>query len=331
VFPNYVHNARLSADGSRVTIEVMPDPSQLGTVGLIDPPGWYSLDTNTGRVYASIPADPEHGWPAGSWIDPEGMRGFRLFLRYSNTELGPWPVVVVGYDLSTGAELGRLELPEVRGGSWAIGAIVDEWGNSYPKGRILQPGVAVAPYGRSLALVHADEDAITFVDAEQLTVVRTVSFEPQASAGARLLDFLSFAPAEAAAKTPSVGTVRQAAFAADGRRLYLWGYERTENEDGQLVTQGAGLRLVDVASGEIVQKAIPDAVLFDLAPTVDGRKLYVSEVVAGSNGSSYWLRRLDPDTLAVEAERFLRGSPRVLVRPAVPSGEGYHPEGEGYR
>jgi hypothetical protein len=75
--------------------------------------------------------------------------------------------------------------------------------------------------------------------------------------------------------------------------------------------------------------ALPDAFVFDLVPTVDGRSVYVSEVAAG--GASYRLRRLDPVSLDVEAERFLVGSPRSLVRPAVPTGQGYRPDGEGCR
>jgi hypothetical protein len=215
----------------------------------------------------------------------------------------------------------------VRGGSWVIGTRVDEWGNGYRMVRTLQPGVAVTPDGQSLALVHADEDAISVIDAERLTVERTVSFERQASLGERVRDFLTFSPVEVAAKAPSVGTVRRAAFAADGRHLYVWGHERTEGGDGQIVTRGSGLRVVDLVDGAILAEAMDDAVIFDLVPTAGGRYLYVSEVAAaGDSTATFWLCRLDPLSLSVEAERLVEGAPSILVRPAIPTGQGYLPD-----
>lgn len=210
--PEHVVFPRLSADGARLLVESRQD------MGGPRPTTWYVLDTTDGRVLAAVETAELGGHQV--WLDAGARRLYQLVIAnaagggINNT--GPRPARIVAYDLTTGAEIGRRELPEVLAGSWQT----DRKVQGYPVTAQLHPGIALSPDGRRLAIVHADADALTLVDTERLAVERTVPLARPVG----LLERLSLAPRVARAKYLE-GIMRQALFAPDGRHLYVYGTE----------------------------------------------------------------------------------------------------------
>ena len=339
-----VRGLRLSQDGSRLVIWV--DPRSEVFYGRPEPDdslGWQVVETATGRLLSNLAVEPNEQWHDQSWIDPAARRLYRLYLpdfvpsyrsddEFKPTE--PGAARLVAHDLDTGAEVGRLELPGVRGGTWDTGRTVpmDEgvsmsgFGNQLPIVGELRPGVALSPDGRRLAIVHADEEAVTLVDAERLLIDRTIPLARPTGIGNRLLGLLPLVPRSAAAKLPTEGTARQALFAADGRHLYVTGNQGETLDDGTWSSRTLPLRVVDLDDGEIVAEEAHDD-LFGIRPAADGRSLYamISLPYDGPGEQvPVLLRRLDPMTLEVQAERRFPGHPFILLRPAVPNGSDYH-------
>ena len=113
--------ARLSRDGSRLVLAVFPGLA-VGTTARIDPPEWHVVETATGKTLAVVPSDPGGRWPTETWIDPDARRLYRLLLPLWPDNPGPGPALIVAHDLTTGAEIGGLQMPEVLGGTWDTGA-----------------------------------------------------------------------------------------------------------------------------------------------------------------------------------------------------------------
>jgi hypothetical protein len=84
--------------------------------------------------------------------------------------------------------------------------------------------------------------------------------------------------------------------------------------------------LVDLSSGQIEAEALGGEWISRLAPTPDGRDLYVYAAGRGVappgveilDDAPYWLRRLDAMTLTVRAEREFTGFGHILLQPAAP-------------
>ena len=320
-----LNGLRLSRDGSQLVVTVYPYSEALGPNQGTDPPGWHVVDTTDGRVLGMVPFDQNGAWHVESWIDPDARRLYRLFLpHWTDETTGPGPARLVAHDLTTGVEVGRLELPEVQGGTWATGrSIESEWGQTLQVIAELRPGVALSPDGQRFAFVYANEDAVTLVDAERLEVERTISLTQPAGIGERLLGLLPLVPRSAAAKSPTEGTVRRAVFAADGRHLYVMGNETDTTDDGKWTSRPMPMRVVDLDDGEIVTET-SQGDWHVVHPSADGRSLYVAVSLPDEAGDDddppMLLRRLDPLTLAVRAERTFPGFPQLLLRPAVPNG-----------
>jgi hypothetical protein len=318
-------STRLSRDGSRLVLMAEPRPA---------PPEWHVVETATGKILATVPSDPDGRWPSETWIDPDARRLYRLLLpSWFPDNPGPGPAIVVAHDLTTGAEVGRLEVPEVIGGTWDTGRTVPnphpQSAGTYPVIAELRPGGALSPDGRRLALVHADADEVTLIDAERLVVERTVAFAPRSSLGDRLVSWLPLVPRDAAAKRTADGTRMSAVFAADGRHLYVWGDQTVSADDGTLTGEGLPLRLVDTSRGDVVAETAESG-FNDFEPSADGRSVYVlasgPDEAGGDDEPPMVLRRLDALTLEAEAERTFAGYPKILLRPAVPNGsDGYVP------
>jgi len=299
----------LSNDGRRLVVK-----TDHGTVGV--PYGWQVYDTERGRHLATTESDLSSGSVWAEWIDPAAARLYRLRVPYTLTMIDERrQTMLIIYDLATGTQIKRMELPSVHAGIWDPYDENGRWGN--PDEREWTPGFAFTRDGRRLAIVHADEEAVTLIDGETLEIERTVALTRPTSALERALGWLSLAPQEAAAKVLPA-TAWQAAFAPDGRRLYAWGFE-TRQEVGEAaserpVTRALGLRVIDVESGGIAAEALPDALLNRVVPAPDGRSIYVVGPRAPDELGPYVLRRLDAETLAVLAEREFPGPIGLVVR-----------------
>lgn len=332
----YVRDIRLSRDGARLVIQGLPLSTQLGTAGTSDPSDWYVVDTADGQVVATAEPDERDGWHADSWIDPTASRLYRVFVPYSPRNTGPGATRIVANDLTTGTEIGRLELPEVRSGVWNTGRTRTVTGGvEYPIMAELRPGVALSPDGKTLALVHADADAVTLIDAERFAVEQTEPLAQPAGWQDTLLGFLPLIPDDAAAKGAAEGIALQAVFAADGRHLYIFGSETAMDDDGNAHGRSLGLRLVDLERAEIVADSedLMDDFFDRVMPAPNGRDLYIFGSLPADDASHHappWrLWRLDTATLTVRAERDFTGTLRIHLSPAVPDGKGQLPPGAG--
>ena len=302
----------ISRDGTRLVATVAVDFSG----ELLGYPAWKVFDTADGRLLATI-----EGGEGGEQyrVDADLRRLYRLTIPGAGgdpTEAsGPRPMRLVGHDLLTGAEVGRLELPGVRAGFWRTDR--EAFGGEPVMAELL-PGFALSPDGGRLAIAHADEDAVTVVDAAGMTIERTVALGRQRGFLDRVRGLLSLVPETASAKAME-GTMLQAAFAADGRRLYLFG-SVAHLEDDAPIFGGLGLRLVDVESGEVIADGLPDAQIERALPTPDGRAVYVAGWEPEAPAGPFVLRRLDAATLDVEAERVFPDYRSLFVRPAMVDG-----------
>ncbi len=184
----------LSQDGTRLALEPFP-PTTYPPIA-----EWYVLDTSNGQLLAHVKDADTSCFRGGTgWFDPALRKRVYCPLDPEMTEAnGPEPMRIIAYDLESGDKVGEVELPEVLIGGQETGQTV----NGQPVWAFLEPAVALSPDGRQLAVVHADADKVTLIEAESLTVERTIALKHPTS----LLD--RFAPAVAQAKGPSEGTRR---------------------------------------------------------------------------------------------------------------------------
>ncbi len=173
------------------------------------------------------------------------------------------------------------------------------------------PGVVLSADGRTLVILHADEERLTTVDLVARTTASRDVGSPQTRLG-RLLTWLLDATAGVAhAKGPMNSMIRQVALSPDGGRLYAIGY-RLETEmdaDGgnySVTETRLPLQLIDVATGAIVAES--ELTGQSLGLSADGRHVFVAEW-----GARWPLTRmLDAATLALVHE--LEG-PTVRLSP----------------
>jgi hypothetical protein len=301
-----------------------------------DAVAWYVVETATGEVRGTIPAEPGvYGHP---FFGAKDSQLYRLLYRTSiepggiwspgsASEPGPWPLEIVRHDLLAGIEESRLVLPGVREGTWWSG----RWSNDSPISTRLTPGAALSPDRRWLALAHADAPAVTVVDLEDLAVVRTTV----AARSARqvmwwdaLRDWAQegLVPRVAQAKEID-GQSRRAQFLPDGRRLLVWG-AAMRIDQGTLTEQPAPLQLFDLDSSWLMAELAVDSSMLDVLVSPDGQALYVAtrQRLAGASTPPrstspppYRLWRLEPTTLAVLAEREILSFPGWLYSTKDPS------------
>jgi hypothetical protein len=294
----------LSRTGDRLVVAL--------TWSWINPPrsDWYVFDTADGAQLSMV--ELEGAGQEQRWVDPDGRRLYRLFRPTAGAPR------LAGHDLSTGAELGRLELSEALAGSG--------------------PTVLQARDGRRFAVLHADGDAVVLVDAERLAVERVVSLDRPAS----LWDRLPLGARVAEAKETIRG-LHRGVLSPDGGALYLWrqdlqafaGGGRHHGAGGsagggQYCTSCHGPRTgrppespgppavapepkiglirADLSGGGAVVRALVGEAIGQVEPTPDGRSLYVT-----SGEAKLW--RLDATTLDVLAAREVPGLRGIVVRP----------------
>lgn len=294
-----------------------PDGSKLALMTKDYPLEWIALETASGRLLTTISTDdykPLGGGPffPKFWIDSDGSYLESLVCACSGEGTGPAPAQLVRYDLATGQEARRLELPEVLAGTWRIAG----GERLVPVVAHLTPGVALSPDGRRLAVVHADAQAVTVVDLLPFAVERTVAITRPTGVVDRLLGLLPLVPQGASAKGIAEGPLRAAVFHPDGRHVYVFGFEEWKDVSGVANHRGLGLQRVDLATGEVVAEIGADAWFEVVLPAPDGQSVYV---VGGTPGEvtdeGTLLRRLDATTLEPLAERQLTWSFEVLLLP----------------
>ena len=300
----------LSHDGRRfVTMGPLAcSPDGCGTVR------WSVFDTGDGRVITTVEGDA-HG-EMGSLVDPGVERLYQLTYdrRDGNDDVGPWPVEVVAFDLTTGEEVGRLAVLGVLGGSWWTRSI-----DGVPVGDRLTPAIALSPDGARLLVVDAATDQLTTIDAATMRVEGTRALSRPKGVAHRALRWLGIAPRTAVAKV-SAGRWLDATFAPDGQHLYLWGAETdvgTAVDD--IETTGLGIMRVHVESGEVRDEAPGGMMIQEVVPAPDDTVyLHGSDPPRGGRYSgAEHLLRLDSQSLETLAEREYRSSFTIAVLPLV--------------
>lgn len=314
----------LSGDGSRLVVAAVP-ASAVDTPVLDRVLEWSVYDTGDGRRLNTRRVAEPAGWRQVV-VDAAAGRLYALTAPEMEDATGPSPVTLVAHDLlaaGTTGEIGRLALPGVLAGWWQTDRPAPN--GDYRMGAHLEPGVALSPDGRRLAVVHADAEAVTLVDTASLTVARTATLVRPTRLVDRLVAWLPLVPHGAAAKG-SEGTTRWAVFDRNGRHLYVWGSE-TALEGETLTVSDSDLRVIDPATGKILGEAPMSGQILDVLPSLDGRALYVSaydevrekgvETVTGVT-----LRRLDAASLDVLAERTFAGAEwlGMVLRPSAEPG-----------
>ena len=268
----------LTADGSRLFA--------WGPAYRPEPQRRFVWDTADGRLLADVPTQ---GFLLGAY-DASGRRAYGLAAP-GLEDVGPRDATLVAQDALSGRTLGRVRL---------AGVMMSER---------VSPRMAVSADGRRVVVLHADGMALTLVDAPTLRVLWT-----------RLL---SRAPgvADRSPPRPPGGqapeeTVWFLQLAPDGRYLYADGIERWPIDAGPSSPRLLGPWAIDLERAEVVADGSggQDLEPFVLAP--DGSALYTLSPPEGAPlfSRATVLRRLDPRTLAVTAERDFAGvSPLWLV------------------
>jgi hypothetical protein len=308
--PARVFVSGISEDGSRLLLQ--PDPYTYTPARYPPSVEWYVVDTDNGELLAHLEDADNACFRQQAHFDPAGRRIYCVVDPDLGEPRKPEPMRIVAYDVESGLRAGEVELPGVFIGGEGIernGQLVEEF---------LEPAVVLSPDGGRLAIVHADSDKITLIDARSLTVEKGISLGP----GVNLWELLGFAPAIAHAKGEMQGTIRQAVFSPDGQRLYVFTQEIVPAAAD--APEERGLWLVDLEQGDIAAQALPEYQVQWLRPAPDGtvyafgttdERLLPYEI-RSTSPSMLW--RLDGLTLEILAERAFTGYRRgVLVEGAA--------------
>lgn len=308
----------LSADGSRLLI---PNEYFYNNIPGTDP-GLFVYDTKDGRLVSTV--GPILGGRSAALdrfiVSPDGSRLYALTLVClapgivaAGTPVADQPAggcanspVLASYDLATGELAGVLQLTALVQGR--------------PSEVFHMPAAALSPDGRRMAFVQANGSTLTFVDTERMAIDRTVLL---GIGGRRPAPTPASDPIEQALNPPLV--TGAAVFSPDGEQIFvLW--DRSYVNDLSL-----RLQTVDLAAGAITADVVIDQMARPLTttgqldsmllPSPDSESLYILSpaLPPGPNPNvppdlrPWLLRRLDADTLAVEAEREFRGYRSVLI------------------
>ena len=302
----------LSRDGTRLVARGSTACVALGCVE----PAWTVFDLRTGRVVSWITGDP--GGFGEVLVDGEAARLYQPVFLDDEEPNGPWPLQIIAYDLTSGAEVARLAVPGVRGGMWGA-----DWVEDVPVFNQHDPALALSPDGDRLAVIDPATEQLTMIETATLTVETTRSLSHAEGIGQRFWQWLGIAPRTAEAKL-MVGRQLEAVFAPDGDHLYLWGSEGSIGDTAEEADRvGLGLRLIDVPSGLIVAEAMEGIALNSVLPSPDRDSVYVSGYTDPSYlamaETPYELRRLDGQTLETLAKRELVQFSRLEVVPTGPA------------
>ncbi|GIV95720.1 MAG: hypothetical protein KatS3mg057_0377 [Herpetosiphonaceae bacterium] len=280
---------RVSADGSVLFING-------GSRGLGTNEQQYVFSLADGRLISSF----RTAIFQSRWLDPGGKRLYGLHMPDPGNGVGLRAPLLMVFDTTTGKKVGEVALDWTGAGRGKVPFV--EGGEPVQVNR--EPGIALRPDGRYLAVLHADREAVSLIDAETLQVERTI--ELQGASGAA---------ADAARRSYILSEL---AFSPDGKHLFAAGEVKMLNEDGSSSYQGLGLRKIDVESGQIVAELLQGERIERLFVVPDGSAIYVvgPGEVDGQRSRNV-LRRIDPVSLEVTAARPLTAFVQLLpvVRP----------------
>lgn len=287
----------LSPDGSRIYARGWP-ARELTAERIV-------LDATTGKV---LEREPKFSWAGDdvSYVKDERRRRLYTLLVPSDPNAsGPRPVELVGWDLRTGKELWRISIPSLSAGRWLTDRLID--GRAVHSS--LVPGLAVSPDGRQLAVVKAFASVpggtLWLIDAESGKLISQRAYG-QTSFLERL-----FAPSIAEAKSWDESVIVSASFFPDGRVLHVRAQSSQVDAQGEPAHQYLGMVAVGLADATVLGSDIKmelgwyDNRIRWVRPSSDGQWFYVFLERTGSfaDPKGYVLRRLDPSTLKVLAER----------------------------
>lgn len=291
----------LTADGSQLVGRDWP-PKDLNVPRRV-------LDATDGRLLATFPPPA----PAATCCltrlvgDLAGRRTYGLLVPGSDGPAsGPRVPTLIAWEPRSGRELGRLPLDGMLAGFWQTDRVVD----GHPVNASLDPGIALSPDGRRIAVLSAQENLLTLIDAEAMRVLWTRTVAPQGGG----LDWLGLGVRSAAAKGETEGARRDLVFSADGRRLYASGSStRLDERDEPVITPLDLLAITadDSGGGRVVATGSAHDIVNWLRVTPDGAALYVCVSPRGGAQPSFVVRRLDPATLATLAERTFSTLPQI--------------------
>lgn len=288
-FDAWVSTMAFSPDGSSLAVATA-SPAVMGRAP--DQFGLQLIDVPGDRVIAEAALEVQPLQIAfsadGSMLSAYGSAPF----VDTKTPSGP-PVVSVfgGRDLT---RLGSLALEGV------VDGVMPVEDDSLPEPFLWwSPAVVFSPDGRTLYVIHANEDRLTRVDLAERTVT-TMEIAPRRSWLERLLT-LGVEPAYAKG---AGGGFRRGVISPDGTRLYSVGSltDPTIDETGNLsfTTTNLGLQVIDAGSG--VELARFDTQADEISLGFGGEQIFLR----GWGPSSFgWTEVLDSATLQL-ANRFNR-------------------------
>ncbi len=286
---------------------ISPDGSQLFgwrmSADTGQKPEWDVLSSSDGKLVGSIA--PYAGCCSQTLYDPVHARLYGLDLPAGGTS-GAKPATpsLVSYDLQSGSASSRLRLDGIQAGT-----IVPPQSGSTPTFTMWNPGFALSPDGSQIAVLDGGSDRLELIDARQMTVVRTVDLIRRQSLLERLGGVLGLLPETASAKE-WLGVDLSITFSPDGRRLYVTGRQGKIGSDGKWTVDGLGLRLVDIASGQVLADALAGQWITRVLPDPAGSTIY-TESGPPIGGSPTMVQREDAATLTVSAQRSFYDGPEL--------------------
>jgi hypothetical protein len=287
----------LSPDGTRIYARNWP-PTDLTSERLV-------LDATNGRILEREPQFAIAGDAIARTSDEQSRHLYGLVVPSDPDATGPRSVDLGSWDRRTGKELWRLKLPSLAAGEWKTGRII---GGAEVRSR-LAPALALSPDRRQLAIVRAFDccvphGTIWLVDANTGTLISERTF-----ARASFLDQL-FGPSIAIAKSLDESVIVNAIFSPDGETLYIYASKTKVDDQGEPSNQYLGMAAVALRDAAVRGDDIKMEIYwFDnriewVRASGDGRWLYVFlERTGRAEPKGHYLRRLDPSTLRVLAER----------------------------
>lgn len=294
----------LSRDGGRVVVSTTEYDKRARLYATV----WTVHDTRTGKPISSfdfthrdgqwftayVDGAAEHMWLQSSTVDAPNYS--------TKPKLGS--LVLQHIDLASGREVGRLTL-----GSVEVGMVErDETVDQAPVFESVYPAIALAPDGRTLAIVEAASEEVILLDGMTMTRIDTFAVREPASLARRLLGWTGLLPANANAKL-QVGEWRNVTFSADGESLYLTGGrgELTGDTYEDYEAEWLGIRRVDLDTGEIEAAALDGGQVDQIIPTASGDLYLLGPerpwTDMETTPSPRLVYRLDGESLKVEANR----------------------------
>jgi hypothetical protein len=260
---------------------------------------WYVLATKTGKVLTATDLST-----APSLFDPASGR---IYTASSNSQ---GTLLITAYALGSKRPIAQLTLSDVPDGTWNAKT---PGGQSVP--RVLNPGIALSPDGRHIAVLDSESDRLTIVDTPSLTVASTISLSRPQSWLERVAGFLGLLPQPALAKGPVLGSWLSLSYSHDGRALYATGWNASFDAGGQYQWNTIGLERIDAATGQITGQIV-DALeeMRWWGEAADGSAIYTLSVNDPQNTlCPCTLRAHDPVTLQTTAERKFGGFDMVQL------------------